>query len=77
MRFIKLSEMPIFITELRSKKHLSLQQVYLYTGIPKSSLNAYEAGHRVPSLENFCKLMKFYGYDITIQKIPRSQYDKH
>lgn len=45
---------------LRKERNLSLQTLHLKTGIALASLSAYEKGKYAPSLENLCKLAKFY-----------------
>ena len=46
--------------ELRKERNLTLQAVHLKTGIALASLSAYERGRYAPSIENLCKLAKFY-----------------
>ena len=48
------------IYELRKERNLSLQALHLQTGIALASLSAYEKGNYTPSLENLCRLARFY-----------------
>ena len=45
---------------LRKEKNISLQMLHLQTGISMASLSAYEKGKYEPSLENLCRLARFY-----------------
>lgn len=45
---------------LRKERNLTLQALHLKTGISLASLSAYERGNYAPSIENLCKLAKFY-----------------
>lgn len=53
--------------ELRKERNLTLQALYLKTGIAMASLSAYERGKYAPSLENLCKLAQFY--DVPLDKL--------
>ncbi len=44
----------------RKEQNLTLQELYLKTGISMASLSAYERGYYAPSVENLCKLANFY-----------------
>ena len=49
---------------LRKEKNLTLQELYLKTGISMASLSAYERALYAPSIENLCKLASFYNTTI-------------
>lgn len=53
--------------ELRKECNLSLQALHLQTGIALASLSAYERGRYAPSLENLCKLARFY--DVALDEL--------
>ena len=46
--------------ELRKSHNLTLQALYLKTGISMASLSAYERDKYAPTIENLCKLADFY-----------------
>ena len=52
---------------LRKEKNLTLQTLYLQTGISMASLSAYEHAKYAPSIENLCKLAAFY--QITVDEL--------
>ena len=49
---------------LRKEQNITLQTVYLKTGISIASLSAYERGQYAPSIENLCKLADFYNVTV-------------
>ena len=52
---------------LRKERSLTLQKLYLNTGISMASLSAYERALYAPSIENLCKMAEFY--NVTIDEL--------
>lgn len=49
---------------LRKERNISLQTLQLQTGISIASLSAYEKGKYAPSIENLCRLARFYNVSL-------------
>ena len=49
---------------LRKDKNISLEKLHLQTGISIASLSAYEKGKYAPSIENLCRLARFYNMSL-------------
>ena len=56
--------LPQRLYKLRKERNMTLQALYLQTGISMGALSAYETGRYVPSIENLCKLADFYGVSL-------------
>lgn len=64
----KKHEVGRLLTLLRKNTGLTQRQVADGSGVLKSQVSAYEKGKSLPSLPAFCKLMKFFGYRIVLEK---------
>ena len=56
--------LPERLYKLRKERNMTLQSLYLQTGISMGALSAYETGRYAPALENLCKLADFYGVSL-------------
>ncbi|MBO5347647.1 MAG: helix-turn-helix transcriptional regulator [Lachnospiraceae bacterium] len=56
--------LPKRLYKLRKERNMTLQALYLQTGISMGALSAYETGRYAPSIENLCKLADFYGVSL-------------
>lgn len=63
------------IKDLRQSKNLSRRELSDEIGVSISSIESYELGRRVPSLETFSKLADYF--DVSIPYIMGTQHDKY
>ena len=52
------------LQNLRLERKLTLQQLSMNTGVPYRSLSAYECGQNYPSVANYNKLARFFGWNV-------------
>lgn len=60
----------LLITKARDSAGLSQAELARRAGIPRSVMNVYERGRRVPSAEMLARLLQAAGYKLVAERVP-------